>query len=179
MKLREIRDEQPCLSGWKTLLQGMGIAIPLQDEDLDREVSLQFILENNDYEDTIWCLNISKLPLLDLQKFAADMILLYENHEGLHSELKPAMEALRAWRDAPSQETAAKFIAAEAKCELMLCDMASMNLGTSLYYFSTCLEQEARSVAWSVYVEAPETVKDFRLKLVDLLKELIKKEGAQ
>lgn len=178
MKLYEIRDEHPCMTGWKRLLQGMGIATPLQDEDLDREVSLQFILDNNDYEDAIWCLNISKLDLLDLQKFTADMILMYEGFEGLHKEFKPVMEALRAWRDAPSQETAAKFMVEEA-AQYEWTGRTSVELGLAIYHFSLGLEQEDRSVGWNVYAEMPESLKGFRRKAVDLLKELIKKEAAQ
>jgi hypothetical protein len=49
--LYQIRDHNPCISGWKTLLRTLG-----KTEADGEEVSMLTILESNGVEDALWCL---------------------------------------------------------------------------------------------------------------------------
>lgn len=57
--LREIREKQPCTSGWKTLITALG-----DGQGLDGELSFEKILETNGISDAIWCLRT-----LDFESF--------------------------------------------------------------------------------------------------------------
>lgn len=70
--LRQILDKHPCERGMAKLLKGLNIEIPfnieghcllfkcLTEEELNKPITLKFILENNDIRDALWCLQFFK-----------------------------------------------------------------------------------------------------------------------
>jgi hypothetical protein len=159
MKLYEIREAGPCREGWLKLLKSLGLSGPTY-EQLEQEVTLQYIYESNGIDDALWCMDVErKLSLDKLQKFAAGLILLYENHEDLTSAQKTAMTVLRKFKESSEPVNLDKV--AEACKEAEMCYSKSededntLNLDEAFEEMAACLDFGDRQIVWAVYCALP------------------------
>lgn len=158
MKLYEIREAGPCREGWLKLLKSLDLSGPTF-EQLQKEVTLQYIYNSNGLDDALWCMDVEpKISTLKLQKFAAGLILLYENHEDLTSAQKTAMAALRKFKE--SSEPVNLDNLAQTCREAEMCyskseDDNTLNLDEAFEEMAACLDCVDRQIVWAVYCAIP------------------------
>ena len=102
--LNQIRQHDPCKSGWEKLLRSLPDNMPL-----DKPFDFRHIIESNGIVDAIWalkCIDNKELCVRFTVKCAESVLHIFEKIYPNDKRPRQAIEAAKKWLDNPSSEIA-------------------------------------------------------------------------
>ena len=144
VSLNEIKEQEPCESGWKKVLKSKGGT----KADMDAQFPLTDILKSNDLDDTLWCLRCRPEHSNLWRKFAVWAARQVES-QMTDERSRNALDV--AWRHSNGEATDAELAAAWA---------AARDAARAAAW------DAARAAAWAAAVAAAKNIQADLLRIV-------------